>query len=93
MTIHDEIYKVISQKLGIHKDVIEAVCRSQFEFVTETMYQANLDEGGKAVRLQYLGIFRVKPKRLEKLREKYERIRLWKLRQQELENTTNNKEQ
>jgi hypothetical protein len=82
MTLHDEIYKeVVAELLEdyplLHRDVVEAVARVQFEFATLEMEKANLEDGGKDCRLQYLGTFRVKPLRLKSLIEKDRNYKEW----------------
>ncbi len=61
--LHDEIYRKLSAKLGKPFDLIEKVCRTQWEFTAST-----IEEGEKkSVRLKYLGIFGVKANRQKHL--------------------------
>jgi hypothetical protein len=76
MTLHDEICKEIVAELAlegieVHKDIVEAIQRSQAEFTTIEMDKANIEDGGKAIRWRYFGTFQVKPKRLEFLRLRF----------------------
>ena len=65
-TLHDKIYRQIAKKYGIHIDVVEKACRSQLEFVVNTMRSGSRF----SVRLKYLGLFGVKDFR-EKYRDKF----------------------
>lgn len=64
-----EIISKISAELNIDYYVVEKAIRTQFEFVKETMEQGE-HNGYRAVQLQYLGKFAVKPTRLEAMQRK-----------------------
>lgn len=56
-------FSEIAKKLDLPEDLVEDVCRSQFEFL-----RSKIEEGThESVRLQYLGLFQVKPNRKAKL--------------------------
>lgn len=57
----EKIYKEVAGELGISKEVIKSVADSQFSLVANTFRAKKLD----AIRLQYLGTFKVKPGRLK----------------------------
>lgn len=88
MTVYDEIYKeIVAELLAehplLHRDVVEAVARSQAEFTVLEMEKANLEDGGKDCRWQYFGTFRVKPMRLKSLRDNELKVKEWLARKQE----------
>lgn len=64
LTVHDKLYKILSEKYNIHYTIIERVCRHQLEFVVKIMR----DDRKFSVRLKYLGLFGVKSHR-EKVRD------------------------
>lgn len=63
----NEIYKALAEKHNLHQDVIEKICRSQFDFLSKTF----TDNKFESLRLPNLGIFKVKKGRLKKLNERY----------------------
>lgn len=72
MTQFEQIIKTVAQKYGLTQELVEAIGRSEFEFLVHTMESANvIEHKPKGVHLQYLGTFRVNDTRYEKLREKY----------------------
>jgi len=64
LSVHDKLYKILSEKYKIPYTVIEKVCRHELEFVAKTMR----DDKKFSVRLKYLGLFGVKSYR-ERLRD------------------------
>jgi len=64
----DKIIEELSIKYNLPKPIIEKVVRDQFKFTAEVMAQGEF----KPMRLPYLGVFGVKPGRLEKLNKKKE---------------------
>lgn len=64
LSVHDKLYKILSEKYNINYTVIERVCRHQLEFVAKVMR----DDRKFSVRLKYLGLFGVKNHR-EKVRD------------------------
>tara|TARA_R110000764_G_scaffold234790_5_gene328883 strand:- start:538 stop:801 length:264 start_codon:yes stop_codon:yes gene_type:complete len=63
---HKRIYRELAGQFGLPLDVVEKICDSQFDFVRETMMEGS----DQQVRLQYLGLFSVKPWRREGLQKK-----------------------
>lgn len=65
----DIINKEIAKELGLTKDLVENISRSQFEFLTSIMESGVPDkpESYRSVRLQYLGVWYVNPWRRDKL--------------------------
>ena len=66
MDSNEEIYKEIAVDRGMDKESVKDVCTSMFEFVAHTIEKGDYE----AVRLPYFGIWRVKPERVEKLKER-----------------------
>lgn len=58
-----EIENNISEELGIRRPIVQAIIRSQFDFVRDVMEDGQF----RAVHLPYFGKFCVKPNRLEYL--------------------------
>ena len=69
-----EFYREFSEKYNKPVEEIRKICESQFEFTKEVI-QSGED---KQVRLQYLGLFQVKPGRRETVRKRRERIKLYR---------------
>lgn len=61
----DKVVKLLADKYNLSEDIVEKVIRSEFGFVANTMSEGKY----KSVRLHYLGIWGVKPKRLEQLQK------------------------
>lgn len=59
----DKIINILSIKYNLDPEIVEKVIRSEFDFVSTTMEQGNYE----SIRLHHLGVFGVKPKRLEKM--------------------------
>jgi len=59
--MNQKILTVLASKYNLDEEVIERVIRSQFEFVRDTMEQGEF----QAIRLHHLGVFGVKPRRVE----------------------------
>lgn len=70
-SLHKKIYTELSKEFNLPISVIEKICDSQFEF-TRRMIMTGNDE---PIRLQYLGLFEVKPNRRENVRKKRERMK------------------
>jgi hypothetical protein len=68
---HKRIYRELAGQFGLPLEVVEKICDSQFDFVRETMMAGNDDP----IRLQYLGLFSVKPHRRESVKNKMARAR------------------
>lgn len=58
---HTEVYKELSKEFNLPIDVIEEICDSQFEFTTKVIREGK----DQQVRLQFLGVFKVKEGRRE----------------------------
>lgn len=61
------LYKLAVEH-GITVAQAEEIANSQFKYVSHVMKEGNFD----SVRLPYLGIFKVKPYRLKKVKERNE---------------------
>ncbi len=71
MTNHDIIWKKIANELEIPKELVERICRSEFEFVQVTMEKSEpFIEKPKTIRLQHFGTFYCHPTRWSKVIEK-----------------------
>lgn len=66
MTINERIHKEVAKELGIKVSVVEAAVKSMFTLLTESMENKDY----RPIRMQYLGLWQVKPIRLERLKEK-----------------------
>lgn len=62
----DKIYSKLSAKFDQDLEVVEKICRSQFEFTVNTLEQGEF----QSVRLHHFGVYGVKPKRLEELKNR-----------------------
>lgn len=69
--LHQDLYKKLAIKFQMSPADIERICDSQFEFTKEIM--SNGDD--EPIRLQYLGLFSVKPGRRETVRKRKERMK------------------
>ena len=67
MTIIEKLYTEIGKQEGVTSAQVEKAVYSMLKFVVHRFESKEYD---KPVRLQYLGLFYCKPKRLEHLREK-----------------------
>lgn len=72
--MHDDKYKKIAKELGLEPSLVKKICESQFEFTKEVIQSGD----DKPVRLQYLGLFQVKPGRRETVRKRRERIKKYR---------------
>ena len=68
----DRIKTILADKYKLDQEVIERITRSQFEFVSTTIEQGEF----QSIRLHHLGVFGVKPKRLEQLEDDRRRLGL-----------------
>ena len=66
MTINERIHKEIAKELGVKVSVVDEVIKSMFTLLTESMENNDY----RPIRMQYLGLWQVKPIRLQKLKEK-----------------------
>lgn len=74
MQKHKELYKQLAEEFGLPIEVIEKVTDSQFEFLKHVISSGKDEQ----VRLQYLGLFEVKPGRRDtarKRRQHYKKLR------------------
>ena len=71
MKEHLKKYEELAKKHGRPIEEIQKICDSQFEFVKETMRKGE-DE---PIRLQYLGVFQVKPNRRELVEKRRQRMK------------------
>ena len=67
MTIIEKVYGEVAKQEGVTRDQVEKATYQMFKFVTDRFTSK---EYNKPIRLQYLGLFMCKEKRLEILREK-----------------------
>lgn len=70
-SLHKKIYAELAEKYKLPVPIIEKICDSQFEFTSGIIAKGN-DE---PVRLQYLGIFKVKPGRRDTVKKRKERMK------------------
>ncbi len=61
----DKIYGEIATEMGLSKKDVRSIAESQFVFVANTIREKELND----VRLQFFGLFKVKPGRLQHLSE------------------------
>ena len=66
MTIIEKVYGEVAKQEGVTRDQVEKATYQMFKFVTDRFTSREYD---KPIRLQYLGLFYCKPKRLEILKE------------------------
>lgn len=59
----EKIYNEVAIEMGLSKNRIRSIAESQFSFIGKTIRDKNLD----SIRLQFLGMFKVKPGRLRGL--------------------------
>ena len=64
-TANKEIIAELSAEFNLPPHIVEKIVKSQFGFVAHTMRSKTLEP----VRLHHLGVFAIKPKRLEYLKE------------------------
>ena len=62
----DKIFKELAEKYGLDVKEVEKACRSQFKFTRSIMEKGDHE----SVRLQYLGLFRVRPSKKNKVKIK-----------------------
>ena len=67
MTIIEKVYGEVAKQEGVTRDQVEKAVYSMLKYVTNRFESKEYD---KPIRLQYLGLFYCKPKRLEHLKEK-----------------------
>ncbi len=65
--MEETIIEEISKELGISKELVNKIKRSQFKYVSDIMIKGEFE----TVKLPYFGKFTVKPYRLQKLNENY----------------------
>lgn len=71
MKKHKQIYKELAEKFKLPVEVIEKITDSQFEFLKHVISKGEDEQ----VRLQYLGLFMVKPGRRETVRKRRQRMK------------------
>ena len=70
----DKIYREVAKEMGISATQVKQVASTQFLLLRDSMKEKRL----KDVRMQYLGVFKVKPYRLRYLsQEAKELIKQW----------------
>ena len=67
MQIIEKVYGQVAKQEGVTKDQVEKAVYSMLKSVTDRFTSG---EYNKPIRLQYLGLFYCKPKRVEHLKEK-----------------------
>jgi len=72
--LHKKTYQKLAKEFGLPVEQVRKMCESQFEFTKEVI-QSGEDE---QVRLQYLGLFQVKPGRRETVRKRREHIKKYR---------------
>ena len=63
----DDIYKKLAEDYSVPVEVIEKICRSQFDYLSTIFSEGTF----KSLRLPKLGIFKVKKRRVDMLKEKW----------------------
>lgn len=71
MIKQEKIVEELAAKYDLPKYVIEDIVRSQFNFVIQTMQEGE----HRGIRLHHLGLFMVKPRRVEHLEKRFEEAR------------------
>lgn len=66
MTHSEKIHKQLSEEFKLPRQQVEEACLSMFGLVTELMERGDM----QPIRLPYLGIWKCKPERIAKLKEK-----------------------
>lgn len=66
MNLHEKIYLQLSKKYNLDLSTTERICRSQWDFVMKTMEKGEKE----SIRLKYFGIFGVKARRIQYLKQK-----------------------
>lgn len=66
----DKIYQEVAEEMGLRRVQVRDIAESQFSFVSNTMRSKGLND----VRLQFWGIFKVKPARLRHLSEEAKKL-------------------
>ena len=61
--MNKEIINAISAEFNVPPHIVEKIVKSQFRYVAQVMREKTLEP----IRLQYLGVFAVKPNRLKYL--------------------------
>lgn len=64
--MNEKIIEELAEKYNLPKPIIEKVVRSQFKYTADIMAGGTM----QAVRHPYLGVFAVKPGRIENLNKK-----------------------
>ena len=72
--MHRQKFKDIAKEFNLPVEIVRKICESQFEF-TKDMIQTGDD---LPIRLQYLGLFEVKPGRRETVRKRRQRIKKYR---------------
>jgi len=71
MLNHIRKYKKIADKYDLDIDVVRKVCESQFDFCKYIIQKGE----DAQIRLQYIGLFSVKPNRRKLIQERTARLR------------------
>lgn len=66
MTINERIHKEVAKELSTKVSIVDDVIKSMFTFLTDAMENKDY----RPIRMQYLGLWQVKPIRLQKLKER-----------------------
>jgi nucleoid DNA-binding protein len=73
-TSNKKIYQKLAEEFRLPYEEIRKICESQFEFTKNTI-QSGEDA---QVRLQYLGLFQVKPGRRDTVRKRRDHIKKYR---------------
>ncbi len=71
MLNHISKYKALADKYDLDIDVVRKVCESQFDFCKHIIQEGKDEQ----IRLQYIGVFSVKPNRRRLIQERTDRLR------------------
>ena len=66
----DKIYQEVAEEMGLRRVQVRDIAESQFSFISKTIRAKDLND----IRLQFWGIFKVKPSRLRHLSEEAKRL-------------------
>lgn len=66
----DKIYKEVAEEMGLRHVLVRSVAESQFAFIAKTFREKDLND----IRLQFWGVFKVKPARLKHLSDEAKKL-------------------
>lgn len=66
----DKIYQEVAEEMGLRRVQVRDIAESQFSFISKTIRAKDLND----IRLQFWGVFKVKPARLKYLSEEAKKL-------------------